>query len=298
MTSAALLRPRAGEADPPAIGKGDYDRFAEFFRRRTGIVFPEHRESRTAQRLALCMVEEGAESFREFFLRLRADPGGEAMQRVVNALTVNETYFYRETRQFEQMTSHVLKTLVARRAAPGPVRILSVPCSTGEEPYSIALWLLENWAPLDRYDVEIMGVDIDTEVISLAREACYPTRSLSRLPQSVARRYFTGDERRGFHLDRDVVDAVSLSKDNLLSPGFSRRHPAIDVVFCRNLLIYFDDAGRRAAVNALYDCLNPGGHVFLGHSESLTRITSLFEPCRLGGHLLYRRPGGPTGDRP
>ncbi|MEO0819508.1 MAG: protein-glutamate O-methyltransferase CheR [Pseudomonadota bacterium] len=287
---------RTAETEAPAdpcteVTESDLARFAEFFHKRTGITFPPHRSALVRKRLGDCIVEYGAASFRDLFLRLRTRPGGPEMQSVINALTVNETFFYREAHQFDQLVKHALPQVTARRPANRPVRILSMPCSTGEEPYSIAIYLLENWPDVDRFDVEIIGTDIDTDAITKARQARYGSRSVSRLPQSALKRYFRlSSGAAGYQLVPGVADAVQLAPSNLLDREIARQFKAIDVVFCRNLLIYFDDSARSVAMNNLYDCLRPGGYIFVGHSESISRMTSLFEPQRVGEHMLHRKP--------
>ena len=126
------------------------------------------------------MAATGRASFASYFARLRSDLDGE-VEQFVNAFTVNETYFYREDHQLACLTTDLLARAPARQAAGEPMRIWSVPCSTGEEPYSIAIWLLENWPQVDAYDIEIIGSDIDTEVLEAARDGVFGKRALMRL---------------------------------------------------------------------------------------------------------------------
>ena len=128
-------------------------------------------------------------SFQSYFATLRSDADHE-IEYLINAFTVNETYFYREEHQLRCMTSDLLGEIVRRKKPGEPIRIWSIPCSTGEEPYSIAIWLMENWSEVDRYNIEIVGSDIDTRALKAAAEGIYGNRALMRLPQDVIGRYF------------------------------------------------------------------------------------------------------------
>ena len=164
------------------------------------------------------------------------------------------------------------------------------PVLDGEEPYSIAIWLLENWKEVDAYDIEIVGSDIDNRVLEAAAEGIFGKRALMRLSSELINRYFHPlDDERWQILD-DLRQSVRFSRVNLIETKESRPQGRFDVVFCRNVLIYFDDEFRRIAAENLYDNLLPGGFICLGHTESMSRISPLFEVCRYSGAIVYRRP--------
>ena len=183
---------------------------------------------------------------------------------------------------------------MARRTAVKPraqaLRIWSIPCSTGEEPYSIAMWLLDNWAEVDAWDIEIVGSDIDTRVLEAARQGLYGRRALMRLTPDQIERYFepVGPER--WRILQDLRDSVRFSTANVMEAGQTGLHGRFDVIFCRNMLIYFDDTSRRLAAENLYESLLPGGYICLGHTESMSRISPLFEVCRFDDAIVYQRP--------
>ena len=166
-----------------------------------------------------------------------------------------------------------------------------MPCSTGEEPYSIAIWLLENWPLVDAYNIEIVGSDIDTRVLAEARVGDYGERALSRLPPEVVDRYFE-PPRNGTR--RIIQDLRGIGQLHAGQPDRSRQSMAgqgqFDLIFCRNVLIYFDDASRLAASRNLRASLRPGGFICLGHSESMVRICDRFEMRRFEDAIVYRRP--------
>jgi chemotaxis protein methyltransferase CheR len=203
---------------------------------------------------------------------------------------VNETYFYREEHQLRCLSRALLPEVVRRRGPGDLVRIWSVPCSSGEEPYSIALWLLENWPLVDAYHIEIVGSDIDTRVLAAAMAGEYGERALSRLPTELTRHYFgpaQGSQRR---IIQDLRESVRFTQANLVDAASMAAQGRFDIVFCRNVLIYFDDASRLAASANLYDALNPGGFLCLGHSESMSRISGRFEVRRFEDAVVYQRP--------
>ena len=174
-----------------------------------------------------------------------------------------------------------------------------MPCSTGEEPYSIAIWLLENWPEVDAYDIEIVGSDIDTRVLPRPREArIFGNRALMRLsPELVAKYFVPADEDRWRIVSRPARIGPVHARPTSSTPAETRPHGRFDVIFCRNVLIYFDDASRRVAAENLYETLAPGGFICLGHTESMSRISPLFEVRRFcRRHRLPTAPGWRNGD--
>jgi chemotaxis protein methyltransferase CheR len=273
------------------ITDADFHKFRDFFYRKTGIHFDEGKRYFVDKRLAERIESTGAPDFRSWFVALRFESKGEELQRLVNLMTVNETYFFRETYQFDCLVNSLMDEVVRHKRPGERIRIWSVPSSTGEEPYSIALYLLEYWPHIERYDVEILSSDIDTEVLAAAERGVYSARSVGQLPRDLLRRYFQarGEE---YVLSRDIVDAVHFSRVNLTEAQDTRAFRGIDVIFCRNLLIYFDDQSRRTAAEAMFDALNPGGFVCLGHSESMSRITSIYTVRRFPDAMVYQKPMG------
>jgi chemotaxis protein methyltransferase CheR len=274
---------------PIAISDADFQKFAEFFYRKTGIHFDDSKRYFVDKRLVDRIQATRAGNFRAWFVALRFEADGRELQQLVNAMTVNETYFFREAYQFDCLVNDLMNEVAARKPPGSRIRIWSVPSSTGEEPYSIAIYLLERWPKIDDYEVEILSSDIDSRVIEAAREGVFSARSVAQLPRAYLRKYFRpqGDDWR---ISRDLVEAVDFSLVNLTEPKDTRRFRDIDIVFCRNLLIYFDDLSRRVAAEAMYDAMSPGGFICLGHSESMSRISSLFTTRRYADALVHQKP--------
>jgi chemotaxis protein methyltransferase CheR len=277
----------------PVTGE-EFRRLSEFLYRRTGMVFNESKRYYVQRRVSDRMEATESTSFASYFARLRSDIAGE-VEQFVNAFTVNETYFYREEHQIQCLTNNLLAERIRRRARSETIRIWSVPCSTGEEPYSIALWLLENWRQVDAFDIEIVGSDIDTRVLQAAAAGVFGKRALMRLPADLVGRYFEELEDEQWRILDDIRSSVRFTTVNLVEPGETRPHGQFDVIFCRNVLIYFDDASRRVAAENLYENLSPGGFICLGHSESMSRISPLFEVRRFDDAIVYQRPEAGRG---
>ncbi len=281
---------RAAGAVP--IAEEQLRRFRDYLYRETGLHYPDARLDYVERRLAERIAATGATDFQAYFALLRSGVQGE-LERVINRFTVNETYFLREDHQLRCLVADLLPAIVARKRPGEPIRLWSLPCATGEEPYSIAIWLLENWAEVDRYDVEITGSDIDTAALKAAEAGCYGTRSVMRLPPALLRRYFAPAPREGeWCIGAPLRSSVSFARVNLVDCAETAAWRGFDVVFCRNLLIYFDDTSRRIAAENLHDCLAPGGFLCLGHSESMSRISPIFAVRRFEEAVVYQKPGG------
>ena len=220
---------------------------------------------------------------------VRFETAGQEMQRLVNAMTVNETYFFREDYQFDALVSGILPEVSENKRPDDTIRIWSLPCSTGEEPYSIAIYILEGWKRADDFNIEILASDIDSRVLNEARKGVYGERALSRIPQNFRQKYFSSVA-DGFQITETLRELIDFSVINIVDPAQMRNYSNIDVIFCRNLLIYFDDLARRQAIETLYECMAPGGFICLGHSESMSRMSSLFRPRRISDAIVYQKP--------
>lgn len=271
------------------ISAADFDKFRTLFYRKTGIHFEDTKRYFVDKRLLERMKATGHQTFKGYFTFMRFQASGEEFQNLVNAMTVNETYFFREEYQFEALTRHIMDELDASRPLGEDLRIWSVPSSTGEEPYSIAIYLTEFWKGLAHRDVELISSDIDSSVLNAAKEACYSKRSVQNIPTPILNRHF--HEINGqFQLSDDIRESVSFALANILSTSSMKQFRDFDVIFCRNLLIYFDDSSRKKAAQVLYDAMKPGGFIFLGHSESMSRISSMFKVRKFGDVIAYQKP--------
>lgn len=275
---------------PTLFTRSELSTFYEFFYRHTGILFTQRKDYFVERRLLQRMGALGQQSFQDYFNHMRFQRSGEEFQALVNLMTVNETYFFREAYQLEALVNGLLPEISTRRQKGRSISLWSIPCSTGEEPYSIALYILEGWRQANDYNIKIHASDIDTRVLTEARRGIYSERSLQRLGPTLRQRYFQKNGPDTFRIREELRISIDFTVMNLSNPLHVTRYRNIDVIFCRNLLIYFDDQSRQKAIDALYDCLAPGGFLCLGSSESMSRMWSLFVPRSFGNTIVYQKP--------
>ncbi|MCG7601109.1 protein-glutamate O-methyltransferase CheR [Halomonas sp. McH1-25] len=273
-----------------AISQEDFVKFREFFYRKTGIQFEDSKRYFVDKRLIERIEATGAENFRDYFINLRFQSSSDELQQLVNVMTVNETYFFREEYQLKCLVNHMLEDVVRRKRDTSPIRIWSMPSSSGEEPYSIAMYLLENWKGINEWDVELIASDIDTAILDRARRGIYSPRSVHNLPSALLEKHFRPLASGDYQISDELRQSVEFSRVNLMSATDVRQYRGFDVIFCRNLLIYFDDLSRRQAADTFFDALNPGGMICLGHSESMSRISSLFVVRKFPDAIVYQKP--------
>jgi chemotaxis protein methyltransferase CheR len=275
-------------ASAPPISPTELKRLCDFIYDRTGISYGEAKRYYVERRLALALERSGVANFAGYMALLSADP--REAELLVNSFTVNETYFYREEHQLRCLGQDMLPEIITRRGPGDLVRLWSVPCSTGEEPYSIAIWLLENWALVDAYNIEIVGSDVDTGALADAMAGLYGERALQRLPPDILARYFEPPRDRKRRIVQDLRESVRFSATNLIDAASMAAQGRFDVIFCRNVLIYFDDVSRLSTAEQLFASLNPGGFLCLGHTESMSRISGRFTLRRFDQAVVYQRP--------
>lgn len=274
-----------------SISQEDFLKFREFFYRKTGIQFEDSKRYFVDKRLIERIEATDSGNFRNYFITLRFETTGEELQILTNLMTVNETYFFREEYQFKCLVNSILPEITAQKKDNRPLRIWSMPSSSGEEAYSIAMYLLEYWPGISQWDVEIISSDIDTSILAKARLGKYSDRSIQHLPKSLLNKYFrhNGDD---YQICDDLRNAVEFTRVNLMKAADVRSYRDFDVIFCRNLLIYFDDLSRRQAADTFFDALNPGGFLCLGHSESMSRISSLYQVRKFSDSVVYQKSKG------
>lgn len=270
-----------------ALSSEELTRLSAFVYRRTGMLFEEKKRYYIDRRVAERISVTGSRSFADYYGLLRDDEN--EAQALINSFTVNETYFYREEHQLRCLSRSLLPEIVRSRRPGDHVRIWSIPCSTGEEPYSIALWLLENWVMVDVYNIEIVGSEIDTLAIEAALEGRYGPRALAKLPPQVLETYFEDEVDGERMIIQDIKESVKFTKTNLIDRSSVAEQGRFDIIFCRNLLIYYDESSREAAAANLHDALQPGGFLCLGHTESMSRISSRFVSRRFEDAIVYER---------
>ena len=241
---------------------------------QTAIVLRDGKEGLVRSRLAKHLRRLGLRSYTEYLAAVDADHSDRERSEMIDSLTTNKTSFYREAAHFEYLREHVLPGLLASRQR---VRIWSAGCSSGEEPYTLAMLLHEVARDAARRDVRILATDISSKVLAMAREAKYPESAVAELPWPGADRYFTragGGAQQALQMRDDVRSLVRFARLNLMDRWPMER--GFQVIMCRNVMIYFDKVVQAQLVDRFWDLLAPGGHLFVGHSESLTSLNHRF----------------------
>jgi len=260
----------------------------DFLYRKTGIFIDDNKQDNFNKKLKPYLEKNGYENFRVFFHTLRFGNNQSFIQDVVNLITVNETYFYREKHHFESLINVVLPQIHQVRPEKEVIRILCAPSSSGEEPYTIALNLLDEQNLLNNRDIEIVAIDIDSKIIKKANVGIYNKRSIQFIPENLLKKYFETEDGY-YHIDNMIKGAVNFKIVNIMNKHDVRMLGKFDIVFSRNMLIYFDDESRREVGVTFYDLLKNDGYVFLGHADKMSRISSLFDTQKIGKSLIYQK---------
>lgn len=268
----------------------EYGQFCEFFYSHTGIRFNDKKRYFVDKRITDRMKATGYSYFSDYFRHIRVNQKGSEIQKLVDSMTVNETYFFREIEQIDLLITELLPKICQSRPVGSIIKILSMPCSSGEETYSIAIKLLEEWPEVDKFEICIYGADIDSKMIDAAKIGLYSQRKVSKARRSILDTYFL-QESEQFRVVSELRNSIEFCRVNILDRMDISRFSEIDVVLCRNMLIYFDDISRRKAADSLYSVLRPGGYLLIGMSESLGRTTSLFDVMRKNGLVFFHKKG-------
>jgi chemotaxis protein methyltransferase CheR len=276
------------------LSEEEFRLLRDLIHERFGLFFDDNQRSSLRSRLTGRLASLDLQSFEDYYHYLRFGPQrGDELQRMVTHLTNNETYFYREMPQLQVFAETVLRSIKEAKAA-GPdrtLRVLSAGCSTGEEAYSLAMIIYDSGQFFWNWDVQVIGMDVDQVALEKARRAVYHHNSFRSLSPAVKERHFVPAAGAVAQVKEPIRRLVSFRAGNLVDAASYASLPRLDVVFCRNVLIYFSDAMILKVVHLFHQALVPGGYLFLGHAESLSRITDLFTPIRFQGAMVYRKEG-------
>ncbi|BEH09801.1 MULTISPECIES: CheR family methyltransferase [Geobacter] len=251
-------------------------------------------EKRLSKRVQLHQLS----GFRDYYHFLRYNrKKDQELSDIMDVLTTNETYFFREAFQLKAFTQEIIPEIRDAKVKAGDrtLRIWSAGCSSGEEPYTIAMLLLE-MGGFAGWHVEIIGTDISQRVIQQARKGVYGKSSFRVTDEGYVRRYFTEQDGM-FRVNDGVRELVTISHLNLLDTNRIALLGRMDVIFCRNVIIYFDQAARKTVIESFHRALRDGGYLLLGHSESLMNISTAFALKHLKNDMVYQKPL-PPGGRP
>ncbi len=257
----------------------------------SGLYFGEDNRFLLERRLSQRLSQYQLATFHDYYYYLRYDRNREQeLSDIMDILTTNETYFFREAFQLKAFTDEIIPEIVCAKVERGDrtLRIWSAGCSTGEEPYTIAMLLLER-PELSGWKIEIVGTDISQRVLHQARKGIYGNSSFRVTEQHFKSRYFHSQE-GGFRVADNVRELVTFSRLNLYDENRFLFLGKMDIVFCRNVIIYFDQASKKKVVEHFYNTLHQGGFLLLGHSESLMNISTSFKLRHFKNDMVYEKP--------
>jgi len=270
------------------LTEAQFNAISSLVKSLAGINLTDAKKELVRARLAKRLRKLGLATFDDYVEYLQNDTTGAELVAMLDVLSTNTTYFFREAKHLEWLRQEVLPRVAARRR----VRIWSAGCSSGEEPYSIAIVLLEAIPDLADWDAAILATDLSTEVLARARQGIYPASRLREVPPMLLGRHFTlvaTKPERTYRVNDPVRRLVHFARLNLMG-RWPMKGP-FDVIFCRNVMIYFDRPTRQELIARFHSILAPGGTLFIGHSESLTGISHSF---RYVLPTVYRKPA--TGE--
>ncbi|MCO7226116.1 protein-glutamate O-methyltransferase CheR [Pleionea sp. CnH1-48] len=254
--------------------KTDFDQVRSLIFNQAGINLAEHKFDMVYGRLARRLRELKLSTVKEYLQSLES--AEDEMVNFINAITTNLTYFFREEHHFDYLKNTVIDELVAKHKHDQRIRVWSAGCSTGEEPYSISMTLSSLIAGRKNWDIKILATDLDTNVLDKARTGVYECEKVDKLPSSVISMGFNrGKQADLYQVKSRIRSAIHFKHLNLMKPWPMKG--AFDVIFCRNVLIYFNKETQQKLIRRFYDKLTPGGYLMLGHSESIGEMGAKFE---------------------
>lgn len=268
--------------------RGDFEFIATALYEDAGIHLPASKASLVYSRLAKRLRHLGLESFRDYCALVGSPSGTEERVQMIAALTTNVTRFFREPHHFDHLKSRVIAPRIADIRGGGRLRIWSAGCSSGQEPFSIALSILALMPDVRGFDVRILGTDINPHVLETARRGVYAAEEIVSVPLDLRRAWMENTGTGAMKLDDAARGLVTFRTLNLMG-RWPMRGP-FDAVFCRNVLIYFDEKTQTRLLNRITSLLAPGGYLYLGHSERLVGPAEAM--FRADGTTSYRKIGG------
>ncbi|HEV3155076.1 MAG TPA: CheR family methyltransferase [Candidatus Baltobacteraceae bacterium] len=268
-----------------AITDAEFREIRDAIRDRFGIYYDDTKQFLLQSRLQTRLLKRSVPDFHAYYKFLVTHPERQnEWDELASVLTNNETYFFRERAQLEVLTSEVVDDAV--RSTPIRLRVWSAACSTGEEPYSLAMSLLESFR-IGPSQIQIKASDLSPRALEKAAEGFYRELSFRATPPELIQKYFR-PAGGGFSISDEIKRMVEFFRINLLDEQAVAKAGPVDAIFCRNVLIYFDKATQKRVVEAFAKALRPRGYLFLGHAESIMRLTDLYEPVVSPKAIYYR----------
>jgi len=278
---------------PARLTESELDQIRTLIENRSAILFDSSRERFFSTRVREHLEEKGLGSGSELLARVRGS--SIEYEALLERLLTQETSFFRYPAVFEALEKKILPEVQERKFWENPrtLRVWSAGCSTGEEPYSIAITVLDALKFAEAWEIEILATDVSRRALRHAERGVYSKRSLQEVSLRQVETYFTSTK-HGFQVTPRVRRMISFAQMNLVEPVYVGK---IDCIFCMNVLMYFSEERRLAILRRFFDALEPGGYFLLGHAETLSNVPMKFEPVVLGDCRLYRKPAAAEARR-
>ena len=258
------------------LNENHFKKISDLVYRTSGINLKTGKESLVRARLMKRLRAKGMPSVNDYLDFIHSEQGSDELAQFIDVMTTNKTSFFREAEHFHYLRDQVLPELTAQR-----LRFWSAACSSGEEPFTLAMWLREHLPDIDARDVLILATDISRRMLNKAHQAVYPAATVKSLPSPQFKKYFislNGRQVGNCRVADEVRSMVRLAWLNLLEK-WPMKGP-FNVIFCRNVMIYFDSPTQQKLINRFWDLLDPGGYLFVGHSEGLSAVEHKFRYMR------------------
>ena len=273
------------------ISDEEFIRLRDFVYEKCGIFVDAKRKYLFESRFSKRLTDLGLTNFTDYLKYLKVDRQGRELKHLFELVSTNETSFYRDMKQLVSFQENVLRETIdaQRKAGRLELNLWSAGCSSGEEPYTLAILLIESLKlELPWWKISITAVDLSEEMIDRARAGVYGDYAFKTTPDELKSRYFK-QVPTGWEIDPRVRKLVNFSSMNLNDPLAMKRVARSHIVFCRNVIIYFDEAMKRKVIKSFYDNLLPGGYLLVGHAESLHKISQTFIPVQHAGAIAYKK---------
>lgn len=271
----------------PVLSSDTYRKFQDYIRLYLGLYFPEHNKYLLENGLRRRVAAVPCDSFEDYYHYLQFDSNRQQeYAELVNCLTTNETFFFRDQAQIDCLRLHLIPEIITRRKHQQTLRIWSAGCSSGEEPYTLAIMFAEYFPELVNWDIEIIGTDLNEEVLAKARKGRYDDYAIRNITPRLLKKYFWLSDGH-YEVQTSLQKRVKFLGLNLFDPSQIRVMQDIDLVLCRNVLIYFDEQGRQQIVSGFYNVLRKNSALMIGFSEVLHHSESLFCPSPWERTMVY-----------
>lgn len=293
------MRDTVSMKHPAEFNDDDFVLFQNLLSQETGIYFSHDRKQHLQMALDERLSRGRYESYREYYHFIQSHPQRqEEVRHLIALITVGETFFFRNSPHFDALVNAVLPEIIERKKkSHKTIRVWSAGCSKGSEPYSIAITLREKFPLPQEWGISIFATDINHHVLDLARKGVYAFRDLSHMPEEYIRRYFHKSGHQ-YQLVDQIKKYVKFGYHNLARSSFQIPElQNLDIIFCRNVTIYFDLQTTKRIVEQFYDCLSFGGYLFIGHAETLWQITDKYELVEFPRAYVYRKTKGQMGTK-